>query len=416
MSQLRILNVLNRKTFIFFPIEAGLAHIIRSLAIAEQLVSRKHKVIFALSKDKQHLVKNKKIELIDIREFFPDGQLVEKIKDPSYIYPFVQEEIDILKKYKPDVAVIDFRLSAVVSCKILKIPSVFITNSDGLFFKFYLPNLGFPKLFNSFINPLLQFLIFNFKNRHLDSLVKVSSMMGYKFTIKDLFNMVTIIPEPVDYLPIEGYSPNFHYVGPVWWNGFETFIPQWLKKIKTDGKTIYLTFGGTGYDSKKLINLSELLVNKGYRVIVSSSNIARPDQFKKLKNLYVEKYLSGFEICKKVDVLVCHGGIGTLAQALISKKPVVIVPFNPDQYLHGYRFQELGLGKCVSSLNLFDLFQIDWQRFQKKGRTLPVEKVLDAVDEVFDKIEEFKASIDRFSKMFSGINGSSKAADILENI
>lgn len=406
----------DKKTFIFFPIEAGLAHITRSLSIAEELVSRKHRVIFTLSKDKQHLIRNKQIEVINIGEFFSDGQLVEKIKDPVYIYSFIQEELKILKKYKPDVAIIDFRLSAIVSCKILNIPSVFITNSDGLFFNFHLPSLGLPKLFQFLLNPILQFLIANFKTQYLNSLVKAAGMMDYKFTLDDLFDMTTIIPEPVDYLPVKKHKANIHYVGPIWWDGFEAYVPFWLKDIKPDGKTIYLTFGGTGYDSQKLINLSELLIAKGYRVIVSASNIARPDQFKKLKNLYVEKYLSGFEICKKVDVVVCHGGIGTLAQALISKKPVVVVPFNPDQYLHGYRFQELGLGKCVANLNLANLLQLDWQNFQQKGRELSAEKILKAVEEILGKKEEFKESINKFSKKFSRFEGSKKAASVIENL
>lgn len=408
--------MLNKKTFIFFPIEAGLAHITRSLSIAEELVSRKHKVIFALTKDKQHLIKNKQIEVIQLKEFFSDGQLVERIKDPSYIYPFVQEEIETLKKYKPDVAIIDFRLSAIVSCKILNIPSVFITNSDGLFFNFYLPNLGMPKLIQYLLNPIFQFLIANFKTQYLNSLIKVANMMGYKFNLEDLFNMTTIIPEPKEYLPIKGHKANIHYVGPIWWDGFETYKPTWLKNIKPDGKTIYLTFGGTGYDPKKLINLSELLVDSGYRVIVSSSNIARSNEFKNLSNLYVEKYLPGFEICKRVDVVVCHGGIGTLSQALIAKKPVVAVPFNPDQYLHAFRFQELGLGKCIASLNLISLFWLDWQNFQNKGRGLPEEKILNAIEEVITRKEIFKDAIDKFSEKFSGTNGGSKAANIIENI
>lgn len=406
----------DKKTFIFFPIEAGLAHITRSLSIAEELISRGQNVIFALAKKKQYLIKNKQIQVVEIGEFFSDEQLVEKIKDPHYVYPFVQEELEILKKYKPDVAIIDFRLSAVVSCKILNIPAVFITNSDGLFFNFHLPSLGLSKLLQFLLNPVLQSLIANFKIQHLNPLVKVADRMGYKFTLDDLFNMTTIIPEPVDYLPVKGHKTNIHYVGPIWWDGFGEYMPSWLKDIKPDGKTIYLTFGGTGYDSKKLISLSELLVSKGYRVIVSSSNIAKPDQFKKLKNLYVEKYLSGFEVCKRVDLVVCHGGIGTLAQALISKKPVVTVPFNPDQYLHGFRFQELGLGKCISSLSLVNLMRLDWQNFQNKGRQLPVEKILGAIEEVIGQKKIFQDAIEKFSKKFSGTNGSRKAADIIENI
>lgn len=406
----------DKKTFIFFPIEAGLAHITRSLAIAEELVKRKKRVIFALTKNKQFLVTNKNIEVLDIGEFFNDEQSIEKIKNPSYIHPFILEEIEILKKYKPDIAVVDFRLSAIVSCKIVGIPVVFITNSDGLPFQTYLPNLGLPKILQVLLTPLFHLTISNFKSQYLKSLTQAARLVGKKFQMRDLFNLTYIIPEPKDYLPVRNSQFDIHYVGSIWWEGFNNFRPSWLKDIKPDGRTIYLTFGGTGYDPQKLLILSELLVKKGYRVIVSSSNIANPQQFQKLKNLYVERFLPGFEVCQRVDLVVCHGGIGTMTQALLSKKPVVAVPFNPDQYLHAFRFEELGLGKCVPNLKLIDLFRLDWENYEQKGRDLPIERILSAIEKALNEKARFKDNIEKYSKKFSTGEAHKKAADIIERL
>lgn len=406
----------DKKTFIFFPVEAGLAHITRSLAIAEELVKRKNRVIFALTKNKQFLVTNKNIEVLDIGEFFNDEQSIEKIKDPSYLSPFILEEIKILKKYKPDVAVVDFRLSAIVSCKIVDIPTVFITNSDGLPFQTYLPNLKLPKLFQVLMIPLFNFVISNFKSQYFKALLQAARLFSKKFQMNDLYDLTYIIPEPKDYLPVQNNKFDIYYVGPIWWNGFNNFRPLWLKNIKSDGKTIYLTFGGTGYDPKKLLILSEALVKKGYRVIVSSSNIVNPEQFKKIEDLYVEKFLPGFEVCQRVDLVVCHGGIGTMAQALLSKKPVVAVPFNPDQYLHAFRFEELGLGKCVPNLKLIDLIRLDWENYEQKGRDLPIERILDAIEKVLNGKDWFKDSIEKYRKKFSTGEAHKKAADIIERL
>lgn len=406
----------DKKTFIFFPLEAGLAHITRSLAIAEELVKRQHRVIFALTKNKQYLVTNKNIKILGLKEFFNDEQSIEKIKDPSYIYPFILEEIEILKKYKPDLAVVDFRLSAIVSCRIVNIPVVFITNSDGLPFQTYLPNLGLPKFLQVLLTPLFHLIIANFKSQYFKSLTKAARLVSKKFQMNDLFNLTYIIPEPKDYLPVQNNKFDIHYVGPIWWEGFNNFKPSWLKDIKPDKRTIYLTFGGTGYDPQKLLILSELLVKKGYRVIVSSSNIAKPQQFKQLENLYVERFLPGFEVCQRVDLVVCHGGIGTMVQALLSKKVVVAVPFNPDQTLHAFRFEELGLGKCVPNLKFIDLFRLDWENYEQKGRDLPIERILNTIGKVLNEKDQFKDNIEKYSKKFSTGDGRKSAADIIEKI
>ncbi|MDP3948150.1 MAG: glycosyltransferase [bacterium] len=405
-----------KKTFIFFPIEAGLAHIIRSLAVAEELVRRKHRVIFALTKKKHFLIKNKKIEVIDIGEYCSDVQSVRKIKDPAYVYPFVLEEIEILKRYKPDLAIIDFRLSAILSCKAADIPSVFLVNSDGLPYSTYLPDFKLPKVFHYLIKPLSQMIIFNFKVQYFNSLTKVAKLIGKNFTRDELLDMTYVVPEQRGYLPEQEHKYDVYYVGPIWWEGFETVKPAWLDRIKPDGRTIYLTFGGTGYDPKKLLSLSELLIKKGYRVIVSASNIVDPEQFKPLKGLYVGKFLPGFAVCQKVDIVVCHGGIGTISQALVAGKPVVVVPFNPDQYLHGFRFEELGLGKCVSNLKLIDFIRLDWENFQQRAKDLSIDRITEAIEGVLKERQKFNGPIAKYSKMFADQNGHKKAADILERL
>lgn len=402
-------------TIIFFTIEAGLAHIIRCLAVAEELAKREHKVIFTLSKNKQYLIKNKNIEVVSTSGFFSDEESVEKIKDPAYLTSFVLEQTELLEKIKPDIAVIDYSLSAIISCKILEIPSVFITNSDGLPFKIRLPSFGFPKFLQILIHPLIQILASNFKDQYLNALIKVSENVGRKLKKSDLLDMTYIIPEPKEYFPTLNNNYPLYNVGSIWWNGFDTYKPSWLNSIEPDGKTIYLTFGGTGYDSKKLIALSELLVKKGYRVIVSSSNIADPKEFKKIDNLYVEKFLPGFEICQKVDLVVCHGGIGTMAQASVSGKPVVAIPFNPDQYIHAFRFEDLGLGKCVPNINLADLFKLNWEKFEQRGRELPIDRILSTVEQVLREKDNFKDAINKYGKKFSG-DGSKKAAEIIEGL
>lgn len=409
--------MVTKKKILFLPVEIGLAHVTRSLAIAEEAQKRGHKVIFALSKQKQSLIKNKNIEIATINSFFSDQESVEKIKDPSYVSSFISEEIDILRHYKPDLVVNDLRLSAIVSCRITKTPFIFVTNSDGLPVKSHLPNLGRPKFFYKLISPILQNIVANFKEQYFEVLVQVLNSKGIKMTLDEALDMTYFVPEIKGYLPLINKKIKVHYVGPIFWNGFEqASSPSWLKTIKPDGKTIYLTFGGTGYDADKLILLSSLLVKSGYRVIVSSSNIAEKEAFPNLNNLFVSKYLPGFEVSKRVDLVVCHGGIGTTTQAILAGKPVVTIPFNPDQYLHGLRFQELGLGPCIININLLDLVKLNWHGFEEKGRSISTHKILKVVERVMTEKDKYKNGVEKFKKQLLGIDGSKEALDIIESL
>jgi hypothetical protein len=202
-------------------------------------------------------------------------------------------------------------------------------------------------------------------------------------------------------------------VEPLFWKGFEGNMPDWLHTIKPNGRTIYLTFGGTGYDSEKLIKLSTSLVNLGFRVLVSASHIASVTSFPKHKDLYVEKYLPGLEVSRRVDLVVCHGGYGTMMQAVLSGKPVVAIPFNPDQLIHAYRFQELGLAKSVVKIIPRMWLNFQWSTFGNLGKTTSIPSIIEAVSTIFNKYEFYQTSIQKFIRTVP-TDGVKRAAEIVE--
>ena len=53
-------------------------------------------------------------------------------------------------------------------------------------------------------------------------------------------------------------------------------------------------------------------------------------------------------ILPRCCAVVHHGGIGTTAAALYAGSPQIIRPFGFDQYDHGARIEELGMGVCLS--------------------------------------------------------------------
>ena len=118
-----------KKTIVFFPVEIGIAHVSRSLAVAEELYKRGYKVIFAIPKRKRHIFLSSPVRFVTIKNLLEKDTLmsVRKLIDADYLTPFIMEDYEVLRTYKADCAVVDFNLSALVAAYAADIPIINIT-------------------------------------------------------------------------------------------------------------------------------------------------------------------------------------------------------------------------------------------------------------------------------------------------
>lgn len=412
------------RTFLFFPVEVGIAHIARSIAVAEELGNRGNRSIVALPKRKQKLCsKPVNVEIVDISPYVQEDFQIDvgSFTNRDFLNKIISQECDLIKKYKPDAVIVDFRLSALASSIIEGCDNIFfITNSDALPNAPYFPNPGFTNVVYSNGLPVVQKIFRLGMRNYLSPLLKICEDHKRKITYEAFLGMINfLIAEPKGYWLGKNNNLKLHYVSPISWNRFENLKPEWITKIYPDGKTIYLTFGGTGFDKDKLIQLAYALHKSGFRVIVSTGEICEPSEFEKLDNLIVVKYLSGKEISKRVDFVICHGGHGTMSEAIANGRPFLAIPFNPDQILHATRMQELGLGKCLVKLNLLDILRIflfDWKRIENLGMVIPVSKIVLEAKILSGKLKMYDKNIRKYNKYPLSLNGRLKSADVIEKI
>jgi len=411
---------MRQKTYLFFPVEIGLAHIVRGLAVGEALVSRGHRVFFALPKSKHHLFRSSTVTLIDIGAYISafDTVNVREFSNHAFLKPLVAEEIALIKKYRPDCLVIDFRISALAAGLITKTPVFSLSLGESLPYGSRLPNPGFPQFLYRFLHPMVGPIYHAVLLNYLKPLMQIVREYGVKISFDSWFHEISwILSEPSFYFPPYNKTLPLTYVGPLSWNGFANKPPSWLSRIRPDGRTVYLTFGGTGFDRKKLISLSVLLVKNGYRVIVSSSTIADPGDFPALRNLYVARFLPGKDITKRVDLMICHGGYGTMIEAVENMTPVLALPFNPDQILHGWRMQELGVARCLFAMSFPDLkeiFTFNWGRIEDKGRRLPIKTILEETRLMFSHYGKYKKALLAFNEKYPSRDGAAETALYVE--
>lgn len=409
------------KTYLFFPIEIGLAHICRSLAIAEELYKRGHKVIFALPKRKHHIFSRSPVQFVDIEEYNANddfGMNVKGFRKQEYIEKMIQSELNLIDKYRPDAVIVDFRISAFAAAAIRRVKAYAIFVGDGLPYGAHLPNPGMSKILYRLFSNVFPKLYDLASRWYLRPFLSYMKKQGCTLTFDQWMQPVDFfVPEPSFYMPGISEKLKVHYIGPLGWYGFNIDVPSWFETIRPDGKTIYLSFGGTGFDKHKPIELSKALLDAGYRVIVSTGNISDPSDYPVHPNLYVEKFLPGDIVSSKVDLLICHGGYGTMIDAIHHGVPVLAIPFNPDQILHAARMQELGLAQSLYKLSIGDLphiFTFDWKYIEEKGKKISSQLVLSKAQEMLRDLPKYRKSLEDFNAKYSAKNGAPQAADCIE--
>lgn len=403
---------------IFFPAEAGIAHVTRSLAVAEALHSRGHQVLFVVHKSKHPLIKNTKVTLKSTSIFLKDEQvpILNTLNQPGFYTRHIKNDLKLISSFGPNKIVIDFRLPALIAAYQAKIPTFWISGSAALPQGCHLPNPGHPRVIHRLLTPVYQKVIKRTKLNFLKPLASAAQSLNITSTPKQLIDYpMWLIPEPKHYLPIPTSSHSVNHVGPIFWDGFEHATPKWLKDIQRNGKTIYLTFGGTGFDRHKFVALANRLLNNGYRVIVSYSSIAKKTDFPSRTNFYLDQYLPGFKVCQRVDLVICHGGIGTIMQALLSGTPVVSIPFNVDQLLHSLRIQELGLGHAITDFNLKNTLTLNFQALQRTGQAVTPNSVVAAARHILANLLQYRRNIARFTKNIEYTQSPITAAKIIES-
>lgn len=66
-------------------------------------------------------------------------------------------------------------------------------------------------------------------------------------------------------------------------------------------------------------------------------------------NVHVESWVDQADVLAEADLVVCHGGSGTVLGALAYGVPLVVVPVFADQFENGRRVARSGAGICIAS-------------------------------------------------------------------
>jgi UDP:flavonoid glycosyltransferase YjiC (YdhE family) len=131
--------------------------------------------------------------------------------------------------------------------------------------------------------------------------------------------------------------------------------PEWLAGLSEDVPTVYFTLG-TVFNvesgdlfQRVLAGLRDLPVNL---VVTVGRQLDARVFGPQPSNVHIEPYVPQALLLPRCDLVVNHGGSGTVAASLAHGLPQVMIPMGADQPLNGERCAALGLGPVLDPVTL----------------------------------------------------------------
>ncbi len=346
----------DRKTLLLMPEGSVLAHVGRALAVARHLRERGDvRLHFAASGAHAYRLRQtgRPVHPVHTR---PREDLLARLKaggsafDEATLADYVESEIRLLERLRPDAVVGDFRASLGISACVAGVPYVSVTNVVWTRYcdfpldapASWLPTMILGRRVMRALAPRLEGPAYRHYARPFRR-VAARYGVGAPTDVRDCMCSpgLTLLADSPHLFPAAGLPEHFRFVGPVLWEP-DLPAPEWLGRLDPGRPLAYVTMGSTG-PLGQMRAIADALLETGCQVVCTTAT-SEPEAWPERRGLFAARYCPGSAISAVADVVVCHAGNGTIYQALSGGAPVVGVPEFHDQDFNMQRVEALGLG------------------------------------------------------------------------
>ena len=274
----------------------------------------------------------------------------------------VEADLELIQAVSPDLVLGDCRNSLRISTELSASPYAAIMNANctpwfaGVLHApaaFPLNRVLGKKRVDRYLVPVLGRPARALACRHLSGpFAKVQKRMGARRRCRDFRLMFTsddlnLIADLPQLMPSERLPSHCRYVGPLFWPDdpeHDRATRDLLAQINPGCPLVYLTLGSTGSHAV-LGHLMPQLAGLPCHFVVTAGS--QPHAGVWPENCHPIAFASAAPVLERAQAVICHGGSGTIYQALAHGVPVIAIPSFFDQEIQADQVVNHGLGLRV---------------------------------------------------------------------
>ena len=339
-----------------------LAHVTRTLEVGRALYHCfGHRIVFCCDGPYAHIARDAGFEVRPV--FTVDREITMKLArrfgpcglswwrgacEESF-----ESDLQAIDAIRPDAVVGDMRWSLATSARVAGVPYIAIANACWT--SFFTERIQLPE--GHFLANLVGGPLARAAFPTLARLMQSYYALGYtkirrSYRLPRLHTLyeaiegdITLLADLPEFMPVRPDTPlSYRHTGPLLWDA-KMALPPWFSKLQPGRPTIYFTMGSTG-DSRFFAEAVRVFGDTEFQVLITTGGLAEvpgpPD------NVFVAKYAPGEALMTASDVVVSHGGNGTVYQALSRGVPIIGFASIFDQEINLRRVHALGVGIHMS--------------------------------------------------------------------
>lgn len=344
----------------------GLGHIVRCQVLAEQLSASGADVLFSTYLDGLEFAIRKKLRVVAAIPIFyqvrGDGSVDLKATSAKigfslglnrFLHQLVQE-IQNIRRYAPDVVLVDSRLSSLLAAKLLGKRTALVLNQYRI------------RLLHKGSNP---------GTRLSDRVFLLIARLGWTFfgaLISEIWGLSdrVIVPDLPPPLTIsehnlaipKRYVRKVTFVGPITNQPLRSEVAQDILKRKygfePKKRLVYAAISGPKHEREPLVHkLMPVLadLSEDFNIVVSQGNPMGENSPKHVGHMCVYEWMENQDdLLHACDMLICRAGHSTILKAMMLGKPLLLVPtpFQTEQLGNADRARSIGAAVVLEQATL----------------------------------------------------------------
>lgn len=272
--------------------------------------------------------------------------------DSATLTRYVEEDLALLERIKPDLVVGDFRLSLAVSAPLARVPYAAVVNaywSPYADIRYPVPDLPMTRLLGvglaQRLFDLARPLAFALHARPLNRVRRRYGLPALEQDLRTVYSWgdYTLYADLPEMVPSRPLPPRHRYLGPVLWST-DTPLPGWWGQWPQDRPVVLVTLGSSG-QADLLPGLLRELARLPVTLLAATAGRVTlgdlPD------NVLAADYLPLETATGAARLVICNGGSLTTYQALAQGVPALGLCSNMDQLLNMGAISRLGAGRLL---------------------------------------------------------------------